>query len=127
HAQGETALFDAIYEGIATLEADGHAGKRAVVALTDGIDNKSRRRKDEVIARAKEAGVPLFLLGFGRKNELDIKGMTEMAEATKGKFYHAENQEQLIRHFEDLYNRIHDDGVDEESLRALALATGGKY
>src|SRR5262245_10412495 len=127
NAQGETSLFDAIYEAIATLEADPQVGKRAVVALTDGIDNKSRRRVEEVVERAKAAGIPLFLLGFGRAGELDIPLMKSMAEQTKGRFYHADDQEKLIRYFEDLYNRIYDDGVDEDSLRALALATGGKY
>src|SRR5262249_20791145 len=46
---GETALFDAVYTAIASLEAQRAPGKqvlgkRAVVVLTDGIDNSSRRR-----------------------------------------------------------------------------------
>ena len=51
----KTALFDAVYAAVATLEADGARGKRAVVAMTDGVDNSSRRRVDEVIERAREA------------------------------------------------------------------------
>ena len=65
---GETALFDATYEAINVLEADGARGKRAVVAMTDGIDNSSRRRVEEVVERAKEANVPLYMLAFGRDN-----------------------------------------------------------
>ena len=110
-----------------TLEADGHPGKRAIVALTDGIDNKSRHRFEEVVQRAQETGIALYMLGFGRKGELDIARMEQMAKQTKGKFYHADDQDKLVRYFEDLYNRIHDDGVDEEALRELAIATGGKY
>src|SRR5208337_2668899 len=41
---GETALFDAVFTALATLEAAAPQGKRAVVSLTDGIDNCSRRR-----------------------------------------------------------------------------------
>ncbi len=126
-ASGETALFDAVYTALATLDAEGSDGKRAVVALTDGIDNMSRRRGDEVIARAKEAKIPLFMLGFGRKGELDVATMEEMASQTGGKFYYAENEQKLYEHFEDITQKLHDDGINEDSLIQLARETGGKY
>jgi Mg-chelatase subunit ChlD len=127
--KGETAVFDAVYTAVMTLDADPDAGggKRAVVALTDGIDNSSRRRVDEVIARAKETGIPLFMLGFGRKGELDVKTMEHMAKETKGKFFYAENEQALVQLFEDLSVELHDDGIDELSLGTLAKQTGGKY
>ncbi len=129
YAQGETALFDAVYTAVAILDADPEAGggKRAVIALTDGIDNSSRRRVEEVINRAKEANIPLYMLGFGRKGELDVKTMERMAQETKGQFYHAENEQALIQLFEDLSIKLHDDGIDEISLGTLAAQTGGKY
>jgi len=128
-AKGETAVFDAVYTAVMTLDADPDAagGKRAVVALTDGIDNSSRRRVEEVIARAKETGIPLFMLGFGRKGEIDVKTMEHMANETKGKFFHAENEQALVQLFEDLSVELHDDGIDEISLGTLAAKTGGKY
>ncbi len=124
---GETAVFDAIYEGVCTLEAERPVGRKAVVAMTDGIDNKSRRRVAEVIARAKEASVPLFLLGFGRKGEIDEQTMMLMAKETKGKYYHAENEQALIELFENLGGFIFDDGIDEKTLTELARKTGGQY
>jgi VWFA-related protein len=127
HARGETALYDAVYTATAVLDAAHLTGKRAVVALTDGIDNKSRRRVDEVIARAKEANVPLFLLGFGRKGELDVAVMTEMARQSGGKFYHASADQELQDLLEDLSIQLHENGIDEESLRKLAQETGGIY
>ena len=126
-AKGETALFDAVYTAVATLDAEGADGKRAVVALTDGIDNMSRRRVDEVIARAKEAKIPLFMLGFGRKGELDVATMEDMARQTGGKFYYAGNEKELIELFEDLTIKLHDDGINEGELTQLARDTGGKY
>jgi VWFA-related protein len=126
-AKGETALFDAVYTAVATLDAEGTDGKRAVVALTDGIDNMSRRRVDEVIARAKEAKIPLFMLGFGRKGELDVATMEDMARQTGGKFYYAGNEKELIELFEDLTIKLHDDGINEGELTQLARDTGGKY
>lgn len=126
-AGGETAVFDAVYTGIAALEADGAPGKRAVVAMTDGIDNSSRRRVEEVIARAKEAKIKLYLLGFGRPNEIDHTVMDRMATETGGKYYHAANKAALMKIFENLSIELHDDGIDEESLKLIAEQTGGSY
>lgn len=127
HAKGETAFLDAVYAAVATLEAENAPGKNAVVAMTDGIDNRSRRRVDEVVARALEAKVPLYLLGFGRDKELDTRTMKKMAEDTKGMFYYAENDQELMKHFENLSIQLHDDGIDEVSLQRLANETNGKY
>lgn len=125
--EGETALFDAVYAAIATLEAEGAPGKRAVVAMTDGIDNSSRRRMEEVIERAQEAKIPLYLLGFGREGELDQKTMEQMARSTGGRYYHAKNEKALLDIFENLSIELHDDGIDEEALKRLASETGGLY
>jgi VWFA-related protein len=125
--EGETALFDATYVAIATLEANGSKGKRAVIAMTDGVDNSSRRRVAEVIERAQEAKIPLYMLGFGRKGELDEKTMKAMADKTGGKYYHAKNEKALLEIFENLSIQLHDDGIDEATLTKLARQTGGQY
>jgi VWFA-related protein len=124
---GETALFDATYDAVQALVAERPEGKRAVVALTDGIDNSSRRRVEEVITAAKEAGIPLYTLGFGRKGELDEDVMKRMANETGGKYYHAESKQALMDIFEKLANSLHDDGINEADLKKLAWETGGDY
>ncbi|MBI2809124.1 MAG: VWA domain-containing protein [Planctomycetes bacterium] len=125
--RGETALFDATYEAVSVLEADSSTGRRAVVAMTDGIDNSSRRRVKEVIEHAQEANIPLYVLGFGRAKELDETTMRKMAEETKGKFYHAKNKNELIEIFEKISSELHDDGIDEQTLRRIATETRGQY
>src|SRR5262249_17858071 len=134
-ASGETALFDATCDALDTLNADTEqtlkahkpVGKRALVVLTDGIDNKSRRRFEDVIRAAKEAKVPLHLLGLGRPGELDETTMQRMAKETGGQYYPARNQQRLYEIFENLSIELHDDGIDELSLKQLADETGGKY
>lgn len=125
--QGETALFDATYAAVATLDASGLSGRRVVIAMSDGVDNSSRHRVEEVIARAKESKVPLFMLGFGREKEVDQVVMRRMAKETGGEYYHAKNEKDLIQIFENLSIKIHDDGIDEVSLNRLAYETGGRY
>jgi VWFA-related protein len=124
---GETALFDATYEAVGVLEADNAPGRRGVVAMTDGYDNTSRRGMDEVIDRAREAKIPLYMLGFGRAGEVDEATMRKMAESTGGKFYHAKSKDDLIDIFENLSIQLHDDGIDEDSLKKIARETGGQY
>lgn len=134
-ASGETALFDAICDALDTLQADGEdarklgksAGKRALVVLTDGIDNKSHRGVKDVVDMATEAKVPLYMLGLGRAGELDEQMMQHLAKGTGGQYYEARNQQRLFEIFENLSIELHDDGIDEASLRQLADETGGKY
>jgi Ca-activated chloride channel family protein len=127
-AQGNTALYDATYDGIETLQAARPEGKRAVVVLTDGMDEPgSRHRVEEVIQRARETKTPLYMLGFGRPGEINIPVMERMARETNGRFYHARNQEDLMKIFEHLSMELHDDGIDEPTLTRLAKETGGRY
>jgi hypothetical protein len=53
--------------------------------------------------------------------------MRLMAKETGGTYHHAANQKKLYEIFEDLSIQLHDDGVDEPSLKALAEKTGGRY
>jgi len=126
-AGGETALYDATADAIDTLVAAGPEGKRAIVVLTDGKDNRSRRRVDEVIEKARKAEIPLHMLGLGRPGELDQKGMNRMGRETHGSYHHARNKKTLYEIFEKLSIDLHDDGIDEAALMRLAEETGGKY
>ncbi len=124
---GETALFDALVAGIQFLRADETKGKRAVVAMTDGIDNASRFSMGDAIRRARESEIPIYLLGFGRAGELDEQTMRRLANESGGEYFHARNRESLIEIFENLSIRLHDDGIDEKALTTLASETGGQY
>ncbi len=127
-ARGQTALFDATGEAIDTLVAARPEGKRAVIVLTDGKDNRSRRyRVAQVIAEAKNAEIPLHMLGLGRAGELDERVMRRMGQETGGTYHHARNKQMLYEIFEDLSIQLHDDGIDEATLKKLAADTGGKY
>jgi VWFA-related protein len=127
---GGTLLFDATYDAIRTLDIERPEGKRAVVVLTDGKEEAplySRHRVEEVIDAAKQANIPLHMLGLGRAGEIDEPVMQQMARETGGSYYHARTEAKLFEIFENLSIKLHDDGIDEEGLRQLAEETGGKY
>jgi VWFA-related protein len=126
-ADGDTALFDAVHDGLETLIAARPSGKRAVVVLSDGMDNRSHHRVEEVVRRARRAEIPLHVLGFGQKGELDDEALEFMARETGGSYHHARSAQELSSIFENLSIQLHDDGIDEEALKQLAHETGGKY
>jgi VWFA-related protein len=125
--EGETAFLSAAYTAAATLDAYNPTGMRLVVVLTDGIDNSSRHRTEDVIARCKEARVRLYMLAFGRDDELDSTTMKKLAEATNGDYKHARNEKELLAIFEKLSIDLDDKGIDEDALRWIARQTHGKY
>ena len=126
---GQTAILDATFEAVMTLEVSRRPGKRAVVAMTDGRDNRSHRSAKDIIQLARDAKVPLYMLGLGRDKEIDETVMRRLAEepGTGGEYYRAANQQKLFEVFESLSIRLHDDGIDEASLKQLAEKTGGRY
>ena len=53
-AQGQTALYDAVYEGLERLRF-GHRDKKALIIVSDGGDNASRRKYSEVLTLARQS------------------------------------------------------------------------
>jgi VWFA-related protein len=124
---GGTRLYDATLDGIETLVAAQPAGKKAVVVFTDGEDESSRRSHEEAIWRAKEVGIPLHMLGLGQIKEPSRRVMEQMAKETGGSYHHADSDRRLLEIFEGLSIALHDDGIDEASLKELARDTKGEY
>jgi Ca-activated chloride channel homolog len=64
HPLTHTALYDAVYMGLYEM---GHArrDKRALVVVTDGMDNESRMTREEVIAAARAMKVLIYSIGIG--------------------------------------------------------------
>ncbi len=66
-AYGQTALFDAILDGLVTLE-HGRYDKKALLVVTDGMDNASGATLQEVIEQARQRAVLIYSIGIGDPN-----------------------------------------------------------
>ena len=62
-AYGQTALFDAI-AAAPRLVADEIKGRKAIVLITDGIENASQLGLFEAIRLARSVSVPIYTIGF---------------------------------------------------------------
>lgn len=74
HAYGQTSLFDAVLDGLLMVQR-GRYDKKALLVVTDGMDNTSVHSLDEVIARARRQGVLIYSIGIGDPNAPSFPGL----------------------------------------------------
>ncbi len=67
YAQGETAIFDTIIDGLLMVR-HGRWDKKALLVVTDGQDNASAQNLQQVIAYARQMGVLIYSIGIGNSN-----------------------------------------------------------
>ena len=87
---GSTALFDAILEGVRLSTTV--TGRRALVAMTDGMNNTGELDPNVPIAAARAASVPVFTIGFG---SVDANVLDSIATQTGGRFFLGGNSADL--------------------------------
>jgi VWFA-related protein len=87
----DTALNDAIVKALGLLSPFG--GRRAVVVLTDGKENRSKTSRKETINKAIEIGVPVITVGLGE--EVDATALEVIAGRTGGRAFFAQESGEL--------------------------------
>jgi len=71
HAYGETALFDTIIDGLVMLR-HGRWDKKALLVVTDGMDNQSQAGVEQVVGYARSMGVLVYSIGIGDPNPAPV-------------------------------------------------------
>ena len=96
-AEGRTALLDAIYLGMTKMR-EAHNGRKALLIISDGGDNRSRYTKGEVTTLVKEADVQIYSIGiFDDANTDDaelVLGpvlLSEICDVTGGRLFRVDN------------------------------------
>ncbi len=107
-ASGSTMLFDATLEGLGLLEGKI---RPAVVLFADGADSSldgqgegSSSTKEDVIDSIKEAGIPLYTIGF--REGADKQAMKDFAAASGGEYYDAKDNKALDKVFEAIGSKF---------------------
>ena len=67
HAYGQTALFDTILDGLLMVQ-HGRYDKKALLVITDGMDNTSQSTLAQVVGQARRMGVLVYSIGIGDPN-----------------------------------------------------------
>jgi VWFA-related protein len=114
----DTPLYDAIYKGIKMVQAEP-PGKRAVVVLTDGRDERDNAQgvavkdagslsaPDDPINEANRHNIPIFSIGLeGIGGKIDTKYLRRLAERTGGVYQRAPEPEELTPLFENVVDEL---------------------
>jgi Ca-activated chloride channel family protein len=108
-----TALYDAMYITVDEIlgreelrrGAEDSMARRAIILLTDGVDNASNRKLDEAIDRAWRSGVMIYAIGIG--DRFRFEGVREdilqkISEATGGRAYFPRGSDELLDNFRQI-------------------------
>jgi VWFA-related protein len=84
-AEGETALYDAVYEGLQRLWL-AHRVKKALIIVSDGGDNSSRHKYSEVLAFARQSQAMIYAIGLvgAAGEEENPRALERLAKETGG-------------------------------------------
>ncbi len=74
HAFGQTSLYDTILDGLLMVQ-HGRYDKRALLVVTDGMDNTSQANVNQVVAQARRMGVLVYSIGIGDPNAANLPGI----------------------------------------------------
>lgn len=96
----DTAMYDALVQAEQTLAE--MPGRKAIIALTDGLDNSSTHVVQDVIDGIGSSGLSISIVGFGNPNEnlgsqsaLDEKGLQSLAQQAGGLYGTARDAQSL--------------------------------
>ncbi len=97
---GGTSLYDAIYQGLTDLNGQPAGHIKALIVMTDGMDNSSSHTATDVVNQAKNLKIPVFTIGLGSYvNDTLLK---KIANQTGGKYYYAPNSTDLLAIYRSL-------------------------
>jgi len=99
-ADEDTVMYDALIEGINILSEV--KGRKAIVAITDGLDTLSQATPDDVLEQIGPAGLSISTIGLGDPDQdlgeysaLDEDALKYLAESAGGAYGYANEVESL--------------------------------
>jgi Ca-activated chloride channel family protein len=72
-AKGRTALYDAVYLGVLKAQ-EGHNTRKALLVISDGMDNSSRYTSTEVKRLLEESDVAIYTLFMSEPGRFGVSG-----------------------------------------------------
>ena len=75
----DTAMYDALGESVGILQP--FSGRKAIIVLTDGMDNRSQLSPDQVLAQIGPGGLSISTIGLGDPavQGVSLSGLDEVA------------------------------------------------
>jgi Ca-activated chloride channel homolog len=106
-AFNDTAMYDALAESVSLL--NGVSGRRAIIVLSDGLDNMSQQTADDIIGSIAGAEVSVYAIGLGdptaapgSTSGIDEAALRAIAEQSHGEYIYQPDPEGLSALYEKL-------------------------
>jgi VWFA-related protein len=97
--EGGTAYYDAIYKATGMLK--NMPGRKVVLALTDGIDNRSARTNlNKMIEYVRDNNVAVYTIGLGA--DVEVLTLERIARESGGRYYEQPSGSQLAQLYADI-------------------------
>lgn len=84
---GQSAVWDGVFAGLVETATMGTNPCRAVIVVSDGMDNASSATFAAVLWYAQQQHIPVFPIGLG--GSFNIDQFRQLAEETGGRFHHS--------------------------------------
>jgi VWFA-related protein len=116
---GQTTLYDGIMLGMEELLTDTAPARRALVVLSDGLDNKSIETPQTILqfyddnAQQQNRGFSVYALGLGE--EIDRVGLGHIATQTGGQYIDSPTAQDLAGVYESLLKQLQNEYLLEYS------------
>ena len=105
--RGNTALYDALAQGGKYFEST--TGRKAIIVVTDGMDNASKANRDAAVKQAEQGGYSIYTIGLGNKGAgfnsqdgIDETVLSDIANASMGTFTYEPDAAQLSALYQQL-------------------------
>lgn len=96
-----TSLYDALFASVNTTAVQ--SGAKCVVAFTDGADNYSQCKPDDVIEIAKKYKIPVFIIGIGSTSmSYDVQ---RICTETGGFYRSVDNIDNIAEIYQEIYRK----------------------
>lgn len=117
-AGNSTAIGDALGLALKNLKDVPNPDNKVIILLTDGENNDGSMSLAQAVKLARDAGIKAYTIGVGSPNNffasfmgmkmsgfqqgLDEKGLKELADATKGAYFKAEDTAGLLKIYQTI-------------------------
>lgn len=104
-SSGRTAIGIGLASAINRLlkiKSDNPDLTKIVILITDGINNTGEISPEAATEIAVQTGIKVYTVGIGGSNEVDVELLDNIANLTKGKFFHAKTSGELGHIFESI-------------------------
>jgi VWFA-related protein len=114
--QKDTAMYDALAKAVETLK--GVSGRKAIIVLTDGMDNQSSNTAASIVSQIDPAGLSISTVALGDPTKgaaalsgVDESALRSLATQAGGDFGYASDAAALSTLYEQLGRALHSEYV----------------